>query len=129
WPDFGRSRPMMLLSSVVLPTPLRPMRQTTFPCFTSRSTSRRMSVSPYATCSCLMLSIGLPVVSEIYLNHLGIALHFLHGALTERLALVQNGHSAGDLADESHVVVDHHQRMLAGQRQEQLTGAFGLLRR
>src|SRR5438309_7813432 len=85
WPDLGCSSPITLLSSVVLPTPLRPMRQTTFPCFTSRSTSRRMSVSPYATCSCLMESIGLPVLSEVNLNHLGIALHFLHGSLTEHL--------------------------------------------
>ena len=45
-PLDGRNCPMMLLSSVVLPTPLRPIRQTSFPAGTSRSTPRRTAVSP-----------------------------------------------------------------------------------
>src|SRR5437879_110492 len=105
-PARGRKSPMMLLSSVVLPTPLRPMRQTTSPGFTARSTSRRMRVSPYAVCSCSIRSIALPVLSEINLNDLRVALHFLDGPLAEDLALVEDGHHAGDLADEIHVMID-----------------------
>src|SRR5579883_3351441 len=113
-PARGRSRPMMLLRSVVLPTPLRPIRQTTSPGPISRSTSRRIKVSPYATDRFSMCSIGLAVLSEIDFDHLGVALHLLHGALAENLALVQDGHLHGDLAHEGHVMVDDDQGMLAG---------------
>src|SRR5947209_9132766 len=120
---------MTLLSRVVLPTPLRPIRQTTLPPSTSRSTSRRMSVSPYATCSCLMHNMVLPVLSEVNLNHFWVALHFLNGALAERLALMQNGHGAGNLPDEGHVMVNHQQRVLARHGQQEFARALGFLGR
>src|SRR5438067_9944763 len=119
-PDRGRSSPMTLLSSVVLPTPFRPMRQTTSPGPTCKWTSRRIRLSPYATDSCSMVSIGLAVLSQINLNHLGVPLHFRDGALAENLPLVQYRHHPGNLAHERHIVIDHQQRVLAGHRQEQL---------
>src|SRR2546427_5302111 len=97
-PARGRSKPMTLLSSVVLPTPLRPIRQTTWDGPISRSTSRRIRLSPYATDSFWMRSIFLfPVLAEIDFDHLGIALHFLHRALAQHLAFVQHGHFHGNL--------------------------------
>src|SRR4051794_10100061 len=113
-PDRGRSRPMMLLSSVVLPTPLRPMRQTSWPAPTSKSTPRKMSVSPYDTCSCSIWSIAFAVLAEVHLDHFRVALHFRHRALAEDAALVQHRHAAGDLPHERHVVVNDEQRVLAG---------------
>src|SRR5262245_24721447 len=99
-PDRGRSRPMTLLSSGGLPTPLRPMRQTTSPGPTCRSTSRRIRLSPYATDSCSIVSIGLAVLSQINFDHLGVALHFHDRALTQDLPLVQHRHRPGNLADK-----------------------------
>ena len=50
-----------------------------------------------------------------------------HRPLGEHAALVQHRDLARDLLDEGHVVLDHHERVLAGERQEQLAGALGLL--
>src|SRR5438552_11764138 len=59
-PDRDRKRPITLLSSVLLPTPLRPIKQTTSPGPTAKSTSRTISVSPYATESFSIASIDPP---------------------------------------------------------------------
>src|SRR5437870_11771992 len=112
-PPRGRSKPLMLFRRVVLPTPLRPMRQTTCPGPTSRSTSRKICVSPYDTCSCSMRSIGFAILSEIDLNNAGVTLHLLHGPLAEDLSLVQHGDLAGDLPHEGHVVIDNQEGALA----------------
>jgi hypothetical protein len=46
FPERGGTRPMMLLSVVVLPAPFRPSRQTTSPSATSSERSYRMWLSP-----------------------------------------------------------------------------------
>src|SRR5436309_3544437 len=81
-------------------------RQTTSSGRTSRLTSRRMSVSPYATdrfCTC---SMALALLSQVHLDHLGVALHLAYRALGEHLALVQDRHPIGDLANKGHIVVN-----------------------
>src|SRR5437588_12109017 len=104
-PARGRSRPMMLLSSVVLPTPFRPIRQTTCDGPTSRSTSRRIRLSPYATDSFSIRSIFLfPVLPQVDFDHPGIALHFPDRALAEQLPFMEHGHFRGNLPHERHVV-------------------------
>src|SRR5437763_10878325 len=128
-PERGLSRPMTLLSSVVLPTPLRPMRHTSCPGPTSRSTPRRISVSPYATCNCSIRSMGLSVLAEIDLDDLGVALDFLHCTLAKYLPLVKHRDLAGDLPDEGHVVVDDDERVFAGHRLKEFAGALGFARR
>src|SRR5947209_9302023 len=60
-PPRALSKPIVAFKSVVLPTPLRPIRQTICPGATSRSTSRTMLVSPYATDNERILSIVVPV--------------------------------------------------------------------
>src|SRR5262245_8384802 len=124
-PARGRNRPMTLLSSVVLPTPLRPIRQTTCDGLTSRSTSRRIRLSPYATDNFSMRSIVLfPVLPEVDFDHLGIALHLRHRALAEHPPFVQHRYFHGDLPHECHVMIDHQQRVLLGHRHEQFAGAL-----
>src|SRR5439155_25458550 len=127
-PARGRNSPMMLLSSVVLPTPLRPIRHTTCPACTSRLTSRRISVSPYDTDRFSICIIDFAILSQIDFDHLGIALYLAHGALAENLALVQHRHRHGNLPDERHVVVDDEQGVFLGHGHEQFAGAFGLAR-
>src|SRR3954451_2553156 len=112
-PERGRKRPMTLLSSVVLPTPLRPIRQTSSPGRTSRLTPRRTCVSPYATDSVLTWSMLFAALAQIDLDHARVALHLRHAPLAQLAALMQHRDARGDLADERHVVVDDQQRVLA----------------
>ena len=56
-PDVTRSRPMMHLSSVVFPIPLRPMRQVREPFGTTRSTSHSVWLPPYDWLSALTASM------------------------------------------------------------------------
>src|SRR5579872_4192278 len=128
-PARGRKRPMTLLSSVVLPTPLRPIRQTNSPGPTSRLTSRRTCVSPYATDRLLTRSMLFAALAQVDLDHARVALHFRHAALAQLPPLVQYRDARGDLAHERHVVVDDQQRVLAGHRQQQLAGTLRLARR
>src|SRR5919197_2380600 len=87
-PERGVSRPMMLFNSVVLPTPLRPRRQTTCPGGTCRCTSHNTWLSPYDTFRPSMASIDAVPSPQIHLDDAGIALHRVHGALTQHAALV-----------------------------------------
>ena len=56
--------PMMDLSVVVLPTPLRPSSVTTSPWFTTKSTPCRTCDSPYQACRSFTASIGAEVMAS-----------------------------------------------------------------
>src|SRR5262245_18606198 len=115
-PDRIGSKPMMLLRSVVLPTPFRPIRHTTLPAGTSSDTSHRIWLSPYATSRFWTLSIGIAAPAEIYLHHTLVLLDLLHRPLAQHLPLVEDGDRPGDVAHELHVVLDHEHRPLLGNR-------------
>src|SRR5271169_2525355 len=117
-PPRGRSSPMMLLSSVVLPTPLRPIRQTAPPLGTVRLTSRNTRPSPYEPLSCSSVSTIALFPSEIDLDHARVALHQIHRSLEEQRALVQHGHGLRDLTDEGHVVLDDQDRLILSDRRQ-----------
>src|SRR5438067_1797268 len=128
-PPRTGSRPMIVFRSVVLPTPLRPIRQTTLFAGTVRSTLHSTCDSPYAASTRSTASMGdlffpLP---EVDLEHARIGLDLVDRAFAEHGALVQHRHLARDLADEFHVVLDHQHRTVGGDRLEQLPGASGLL--
>src|SRR5229473_6485070 len=105
-PDRALSSPITLLSSVLLPTPLRPIKQTTSPGPTAKSTSRTISVSPYATESFSIASIGVSILSEVHLDYFGVFLNRFYSTFAEDLALVKDRYGLRDLADESHIVLD-----------------------
>lgn len=65
--------------------------------------------------------------SEIHLDHTGIALHRLHAALAEHMALVQHRDRAVEVADEVHVVLDHQHGVITRQAAQQLAGALRFL--
>ena len=119
----------MVLSSVVLPTPLRPIRQTSSP-------------GPHLEVDApehLGLAVGgvepangqhrrrLAPPPEVDLEDPRVALDLLHRPLAEDRALVEHGHLAGDLPDELHVVLDDQHRSVGRDRLEQLAGARRLL--
>src|SRR6185295_1757716 len=95
-PDRDGSRPMMVFSSVVFPTPFRPMRQITPPAGTSSETSHSTWLSPYATLSPLISSMRrVPTAAEVDLHDTLVLLDLVHRALAEDAALVQHGHRPG----------------------------------
>src|SRR5262245_17482549 len=90
-PARAGSRPMTARSTVVLPTPLRPMRQTTCPAGTVRSTPHRTCEPPYATSSFSTDSMGLLALAQVDLLHARVALHLLARPLAQHAALVEHG--------------------------------------
>ena len=66
--------------------------------------------------------------SEIGVAHLGMRLDLRGGAFRQQLALMHHRNDVADRLDETHVVLDHDQRVPALEPVEQLGGLAGLLR-
>src|SRR5262252_8561300 len=126
-PERGVSKPMMLFNSVVLPTPLRPRRQTTCPGGTCRCTSHNTWLSPYDTFRSLMVSIDVVPSTQIDFNDAGIALHHVHGALTQNTALMQYCDSLRRLTHKLHVVLDDQHGVMLCQPLQELSGLLALV--
>src|SRR5215470_13461986 len=126
-PERGVSRPMMLFNSVVLPTPLRPRRQTTCPGGTCRCTSHNTWLSPYDTFRSLMVSIDVVPSTQIDFNDASIALHHVHGALTQDTALMQHRDSLRRLTHKLHVVLHDQYRVVLRQSLQKLPGLLALV--
>src|SRR5712692_1148163 len=109
-------KPITALSSVVLPTPFRPMRHTTLFAGTVRSTLHRTWDSPYATSSPSTVSMLFLPMTQIDLEHARIRLDLLDRTLAEHGALMHHRHLACDLADELHVVLDDEHRAIGRDR-------------
>src|SRR5689334_5224920 len=107
FPDAAGKRPMITLSSGVLPTPLRPTRQTQPPAGTSRPTSPSAWLPPSNWFPCAAASIVVVgSLTEVDLHDARVALDLRHRAVGQHLAFVQDGHAARDAAHELHVVLD-----------------------
>src|SRR3954465_11756881 len=77
-PDVAGRSPMMHLSSVVLPMPLRPMRHVRDRFGTTRGASHSVWLPPYDWFSPLTVSTGSG--SEVHVDDPRIGLHCLHVA-------------------------------------------------
>src|SRR5580765_7517249 len=127
-PERIGSRPMMVFSSVVFPTPFRPMRQITPPAGTSSETSHSTWLSPYATFTPLTSSMrGVPTAAEVDLDHPLVLLDLVHRTFAEHAALVQHGHRAGNAPHELHVVLDDEHGPVLGHRPKEPRRLLGLL--
>src|SRR5688572_5049694 len=109
-PRAGASRPTIDLSSVDLPAPLAPSRQTNSPSRTSSDTPRRASTAPYRVTTSLTSSMCLDVLSEVDLHHGRVGLHLGRRALRDFLAIVEHHHAVGHAHDQPHVVLDDEHR-------------------
>src|SRR4029453_12652257 len=130
-PDRTGRGPLIDFSSVVFPTPLRPIRQTTVPAGTSSETFHSTWLSPKATLRPRTSSMrgfrrGV-AAAEVDFAHPRILLDLVHRALAEHAALVENGDPSGQAAHELHVVLDDQHRSIARDGLQQLGGARGLL--
>src|SRR5689334_20432407 len=87
-PDRWPTMPMMDLSVVVLPAPLRPSSVTTSPARTSNVTPWRMCDSPYQACNPLTVRIGASGMPD---PHVGLT-HFR--IVRDRLVIAFRKHAA-----------------------------------
>src|SRR5262245_16856708 len=113
---------MTLFNSVVLPTPLRPSRQTTCPGGTCRCTSHNTWLSPYDTFRSLTVSIDVVPSTQIDLNDASITLHRVHGALTQDTAPMQHRDALRRLTHKLHVVLYHQHGVMLRQPLQELSG-------
>src|SRR5205823_7185436 len=122
--------PMMVASSVVLPTPLRPSTASEPRSGTSSATSSRITVSPYPARKPVRRSAsGMRRLAEVNVAHAPICSNLLGPPLDQDLALHQHGDALREAEHEVHVVLDDQDRDVAGQGGEHLEDAPRVLRR
>src|SRR5881394_540014 len=106
-PSRRATMPMIDLSLVVLPAPLRPRSVTTSPSATSKSMPCRMCDSPYQALSPRTSSrLGMSS-SEISLDHPWVFRHRVVVTLREDLAALQHGDAIRQRRDHRKIVLDH----------------------
>src|SRR5438034_4064901 len=107
-PRASGTRPMMLLSVVLLPAPFLPRRHTASPGSTRSEMPKSACPSPYpAHTSCSSSTLLLP---EVDLLHPGIRLDLLRRPFRHHAALVHDLDAVGDGEHDVHVVLDQHGR-------------------
>src|SRR6202030_4546968 len=127
-------RPMMDFKVVVLPAPLRPIRQTISPLATSRLISCSTWLAPYQafrllTCnirSCNIRSM-LPL-AQIDPLHRFVLAHLRWRSLCQELAVVQHQDTIADPQHQLHLVLDQDDRPFAGELHDQIHHDAGFLR-
>src|SRR5207302_8981002 len=108
WPTM----PMIDVSGVGLPAPLRPSRHTTSPAGTSNVTPCRMCDSPYQACRLSTLRSGAAAVSgmagpHIGLAHVGIGRDGRVVAFGEHAPAREHRDAVGEVRDHAEVMLDH----------------------
>src|SRR5262249_17344743 len=126
-PLRGVISPTIAFSNVVLPAPLRPSTATA-PCRgAARFTSNRTWLRPYETQSSRTLrNIGSDT-GKIDLPHFGAVLDVIYRAAVQHVALVEDGESIANTADEIEIMFDNDQGVAMFERCQQLTGDASLL--
>src|ERR1700719_2418168 len=123
--------PMIALSVVVLPTPLRPRSVTTSPACTSKVTPWSTWDSPYHASRLLTARSergsgidGLGMAGpEIGFAHRRILRHRLVVALGQHVAAGEHGDAVAQIGDDAEIVLDHQHGALVGQRSDQRADA------
>src|SRR5215813_67959 len=113
--------PMIDLSVVVLPAPLRPSSVTTSPAKTSKLAPCRICDSPYQACSPSTASngaaLGLSMTDpEIGLAHRGIGRDRRVVSLGQHPAARQHGDAMVEVGDDAEIVLDHQHGAVSGHR-------------
>src|SRR5947207_8238906 len=103
---------MMVRKVVVLPAPLRPTRQTSWPAATSREMPRRMRELWMSTLRWSMASMSVSAreladpLADDGGDDLGVAEEFRRRFVGQHAALLQRDDAARVFGDEVHVVLD-----------------------
>src|SRR5216683_1213150 len=126
-PLRASSSPTMVLSSVVLPAPLRPSTATAPRRRAASFTSNRTWLRPYETHSPRTSRNVGSDTGEIDLLHLAAVLDPRDRSTLEHIALIQDGQHVADVADEIEIVLDNDERTATLDRNQQLAGNAPLL--
>src|SRR5712691_1318063 len=105
-PRVGRSRPTIVLSAVVLPAPLGPMRATSSSAWTASETPCRTSTRPYPTWSPSHASTRAP--PQVGGDDERVAAYLVGGSLGDLPPEVEYADPAAQAHDQFHVVLDEH---------------------
>src|SRR5580704_8612353 len=126
-PLRASSSPTMVLSSVVLPAPLRPSTATAPRRCAARPTSNRTWLRLYETQSPRTLRKDESDTGEIDLLHLSAALDLRDRSTLQYITLIQDSEHVADVADEIEIMLDHDERTATLDRHQQLAGNAPLL--
>src|SRR5262245_29141202 len=123
-PERTGTSPMIALSVVVLPAPLRPSMQSTSPAATDSERSRSTCTSPYHASMALTWSIRSgPQIGAL---HGRIGADLGGRALGQDGAVAQHGDASCELHHHVHIVLDQQHGGLAGDRPDQVAEAGDL---
>src|SRR5580765_4085014 len=115
-PLCGVVCPITVASSVLLPTPFRPMTLMQSPRSRARLTSSSTTVSPYPAMTCRSSSAlamgGLPEVDR---SHVGIGPDLAWASAGEHRSVHQHGDLRSESEHEGHVVIDDEHADVPGQ--------------
>src|SRR6185437_4557873 len=126
-PAPARNSPISVLSSVVLPAPLRPRIATAPRLGTTSDTPNSTWLRPYEVQSSRTSRNAASDTGEIRPLHFFAGLDLLDRAALDHLALIEHGEAVADVADEIEVVLDDDERAALLDRQQQLAGDAPLL--
>src|SRR5215469_4131794 len=121
--------PMIDLSVVVLPAPLRPSRQTTSPARTSKLTPCSTCDSPYHACRSptARSAVSAMAYSQIGFAHLRVGRDGVVVALGQDAAARQHRDTVAQVGDDAEIVLDHQHRAVGGRRLDQRRDAADVL--
>src|SRR3984893_17868935 len=108
---------MIVLSSVVLPVPLRPRTASDSPSLRLRSILEMTRASPEPPETCRNARIlCIEALAEIDLPHPWVGGYLLHAAFGQQRAVHENRDATGEAEHQVHVMLDEQQRDLKRKR-------------
>src|SRR5215813_894209 len=128
-PEWKVVCPMIVASSVVFPTPLRPSTASEPRSGSENAISSSTTVSPYpARTSFRTSASAMAMLAEIHLVDALVLADLLGRALDQHLALDEHGDALREAEHQVHIVLDDEDRDVARQPVEHLEDAVGLER-
>src|SRR5262245_11405817 len=128
-PPWNVVWPMIVASSVVLPTPLRPSTASEPRAPSETSTSSSTTVAPYPARTPASVRPSAMALAEVHAMHARVVADLVGRPLAEHLPLHQDRDAAGEAEDEVHVVLDDEDGDLARQPLERVQDLSRLERR
>src|ERR1043166_3308556 len=122
--------PMIDLSVVVLPAPLRPSKATTSPGSTWNVTPCRMWDSPYHACRPSTARSGaasLMAGPHVGFAHLRVRRHGCVVAFREHASAREHGDGVREIGDDRKIMLDHQHRAVGGGGLDQRGDAVDVL--
>src|SRR5258706_8670355 len=128
-PEWNVVCPMMVASSVVLPTPFRPRTASEPRSGSAKVTSSRTIVSPYPARTAESCSASaMRRLAEVHVAYALVRRDLVRRAFHQHLSLHQHRDALREAEHEIHVVLDDQHRDLGGELLELLQNLAGIVR-